>query len=26
VQSPHADPDHVAELAGAIRAELRPYI
>ena len=26
VESPSADPEHVVELASAVRAELRPYI
>jgi hypothetical protein len=26
VQDPHADPEHVVEVAAALRAELRPYI
>ena len=26
VESPAADPEHVVELASAVRAELRPYI
>ena len=26
VETPNADPEHIVELAAAIRAELRPYI